>query len=158
MGKLNYLVIHCTATRAGEDVTQDQIRSWHTAPPPVGRGWKQVGYTDLFHLDGSIERMVENNEDDNVDPWEITNGVAGINSTSLHIVYAGGLDLNLKPTDTRTPQQKEALRRYVLEFVTRFKSVRVCGHYQFAPKDCPCFDVPLWLRSIGVPNKNIFTR
>ncbi len=42
-----------------------------------GRGWKQVGYTDLFHLNGGVERLVNNNEDANVDPWEVTNGASG---------------------------------------------------------------------------------
>lgn len=50
-----------------------------TAPVSEGgRGWKQVGYTDLFHLNGGVERLVDNNEDANVDPWEITNGAAGL--------------------------------------------------------------------------------
>ena len=85
------MVLHCTATPAGREVTGDDIRRWHTSPVSQGgRGWKQVGYTDLFHLDGSVERLVNNNEDMNVDPWEITNGAAGYNSVSRHIVYAGG--------------------------------------------------------------------
>ena len=54
-----------------------------------GRGWKQVGYTDLFHLNGGVERLVDNNEDAQVDPWEVTNGATGYNSVSRHIVYAG---------------------------------------------------------------------
>ena len=31
---------------------------------------------------------------DQVDSWEITNGVAGQNSVSRHVVYAGGVDAN----------------------------------------------------------------
>ena len=78
MGKLQYLVIHCTATPEGREVTSDEIRHWHTAPVSEGgRGWRQVGYTDMVHLDGTVERLVDNNEDGNVDPWEITNGAAG---------------------------------------------------------------------------------
>ena len=77
--ELQYLVIHCTATPAGREVTSVDIRAWHTAPTSAGgRGWKQVGYTDLFHLDGTVERLVENNEDGWVDNWEITNGAASI--------------------------------------------------------------------------------
>ena len=72
MAKLKYLVIHCTATPEGREVSAADIRRWHTSPAPAGRGWKQVGYTDLFHLDGRVERLVANNEDANVDPWEIT--------------------------------------------------------------------------------------
>ena len=109
--KLKCLVIHCTATPAGREVSADDIRRWHTSPVSQGgRGWKQVGYTDLFHLDGSVERLVKNNEDMSVDPWEVTNGAAGYNSVSRHIVYAGGVDANdvNKAVDTRTPAQKEA--------------------------------------------------
>ena len=57
MGKLKYLVLHCTATPEGREVTADEIRRWHTSAPPVGRGWKQVGYTDMIHLDGRVERL-----------------------------------------------------------------------------------------------------
>ena len=33
---------------------------------------------DLFHLNGGVERLVENNEDAQVDPWEVTNGAKDI--------------------------------------------------------------------------------
>lgn len=151
--KLKYLVIHCTATPAGREVSADDIRRWHTSPVSQGgRGWKQVGYTDLFHLDGSVERLVKNNEDMSVDPWEVTNGAAGYNSVSRHIVYAGGVDANdvNKAVDTRTPAQKEAMKRYVLDFHRRFPGVRIVGHNQLAAKACPSFDVSEWLESIGI--------
>ena len=82
---LQYLVIHCTATPEGREVSAADIRRWHTAPVSEGgRGWRQVGYTDLFHLDGTVERLVGNNEDAFVDPWEITNGAAGYNGVARH--------------------------------------------------------------------------
>lgn len=150
MAKLQYLVIHCTATPEGREVSAADIRRWHTSPAPVGRGWKQVGYTDLFHLDGRVERLVANNEDANVDPWEITNGATGYNSISRHIVYAGGCDAGMKPKDTRTAAQKEALRKYVFDFHARHPSVKIVGHNQLAAKACPSFDVAAWLLGIGI--------
>ena len=52
MARLQYLVIHCTATPEGREVTSAAIRHWHTDPVSKGgRGWKQVGYTDMIHLD-----------------------------------------------------------------------------------------------------------
>ena len=156
---LKYLVIHCTATPEGREVTAADIRRWHTSPAPAGRGWKQVGYTDMVHLNGKVERLVTNNEDANVDSWEVTNGVAGINSVSRHIVYVGGLAKDAKtPKDTRTQAQQDTLKKYVLDFVRRFPNVEVAGHNQFANKACPSFDVPAWLRSIGVLEKNIYTK
>ena len=153
---MKYLVIHCTATKAGREVSSDEIRRWHTDPVcKGGRGWKQVGYTDMIHLDGRVERLVRNNEDANVDPWEITNGASGYNAISRHIVYVGGVDANdvNKAKDTRTPAQKEALKRYVRDFHMRFPQVKIIGHNQVASKACPSFDVPKWLNEIGINQK-----
>lgn len=155
MAKLKYLVLHCTATPEGREVSSDEIRAWHTRPVcKGGRGWKQVGYTDLIHLDGAIERLVGNNEDANVDAWEITNGAKGYNSVSRHIVYAGGLASDGKTTkDTRTKEQKEAMEAYVKDFHQRFPDVTIIGHNEVAAKACPCFDVQEWLKAIGINNK-----
>ena len=148
---MKYLVIHCTATPEGREVSSADLRRWHTSPPPLGRGWKQVGYTDLVHLDGRIERLVDNNEDAQVDPWEVTNGAAGYNSISRHIVYVGGCDSAMKPKDSRTPEQREALKRYVEDFHERFPCIRIVGHHDLNPgKACPSFDVESWLREIGI--------
>lgn len=149
--KLKYLVIHCTATPEGREVSSDEIRRWHTAPlSKGGRGWKQVGYTDMIHLDGRVERLVANNEDANVDPWEITNGAAGYNRVSRHVVYVGGVTRQNIPRDTRTAAQREALKRYVLDFHKKHPDVEIVGHNQLAAKACPSFDVPKWLKEIGL--------
>ena len=152
MAELKRLVIHCTDTPEGRKVSSDDIRSWHTSPTSQGgRGWKQVGYTDVFHLDGTVERLVKNNEDANVDPWEITNGAKGYNSTSRHIVYVGGRAATSKtPKDTRTEEQKEAMKQYVLDFHRRHPDVAIVGHNALSNKACPSFDVPAWLREIGI--------
>lgn len=148
---MKYLVIHCTATPEGREVSGADIRAWHLSPPPKGRGWRQVGYTDLIHLDGRVERLVKNNEDMTVDPWEVTNGARGYNSVSRHVVYAGGCDKQLRPKDTRTMAQREALKRYVLDFHRRFPQVKIIGHKSLnAGKACPAFDVAKWLREIGI--------
>ena len=155
MRPVELLVIHCTATPRGREVTSAEIRRWHTSPPPAGRGWKQVGYTDMIHLDGSVERLARNNDDGFIDPWEVTNGAAGYNHKSRHIVYVGG---GLKTAeDTRTVSQKVALNKYVIDFIKRVPGVKVAGHYQLTTgKKCPSFDVPMWLRSLGVNPKNIY--
>lgn len=151
MAKLQYLVLHCTATPEGREVSAADIRRWHTSAPPRGRGWKQVGYTDMIHLDGKVERLVSNNEDANVDPWEITNGAKGYNSVSRHVVYVGGLASDAKtPKDTRTAAQLASMTAYVKDFHKRFPDVKIIGHNQVAAKACPSFNVPAWLRSIGI--------
>lgn len=133
-------------------MTSADIRRMHTAPVSEGgRGWKQVGYTDIIHLDGKVERLVANNEDANVDPWEITNGATGYNSVSRHVVYSGGMTKDMKaPKDTRTPAQRKAMEEYVRDFHRRFPTVKIIGHNEVAAKACPSFDVQAWLREIGL--------
>jgi hypothetical protein len=152
MATLKYLVLHCTATPEGREVSSADIKRWHTSPVSEGgRGWRQVGYTDLIHLDGKVERLVENNEDANVDPWEITNGAKGYNSVSRHVVYSGGLAKDGKtPKDTRTTAQKRAMEEYVKDFHKRFPGVRIIGHNEVAAKACPSFNVQTWLKEIGI--------
>lgn len=148
MGKLKRLVIHCTATKEGREVTGAEIRHWHTDPVSKGgRGWKQVGYSDLIHLNGGVENLVEYNEDDTVDPWEVTNGAAGYNGTSRHVVYVGGVASDGKTAkDTRTMAQKESLKKYVKTFLRQHPGAEVVGHNELTAKACPSFDVKKWLK------------
>lgn len=152
MAKLKYLFIHCTATPEGREVSSAEIRAWHTNPVRAGgRGWKQVGYTDMIHLNGDVERLVNNNEDDEVDNWETTNGAAGYNSVSRHVVYVGGVAKDRKtPKDTRTVEQEKALETYVKDFHRSFPEVKIRGHNEVAAKACPSFDVRRWLKKIGI--------
>lgn len=157
MAGMKYLVLHCTATPEGREVTSDEIRHWHTDPVKKGgRGWKQVGYTDMIHLDGKVERLVKNNEDAEVDPWEVTNGAKGYNTVSRHVVYVGGVSKDGKTAkDTRTEAQLKAMTAYVRDFHERFPQIRIVGHGELpgVKKACPSFDVAAWLRSIGIYQK-----
>lgn len=119
-----------------------------------GRGWRQVGYADMIHLDGRIENLVPYNEDENVDPWEITNGIMAANElydNARHILYVGGGT----GQDTRTEAQKISLIHKVKETIGRHPDILVMGHNQVDKTGCPGFKVPDWLRSIGVDEKNI---
>lgn len=147
--KLKYLVWHCTATPEGRFVGPDDIIRWHKAKPPQGRGWDRVGYSKLVMLDGTIHSFVDENDDDVVDPWEMTYGVAGINSISRHYCYVGGLDKDIfQPKDTRTQEQLISMRHLTKVFLLKYlhTEVEVKGHYHFAKKACPCFDVDEWLK------------
>lgn len=189
--KIKYLVLHCTATRAGQNISSDQIRQWHQGPcknadgtvrymgkdyaalsglPPEkiggisiyklqGRGWRQVGYSDMIHLDGTIENLVPYNNDDIVDPWEITNGQPGINKEARHVVYVGGLSADGKqPEDTRTKLQHAVLQGYVKKMIQLYPSIKVAGHNQFEKKACPSFSVVQWALGVGIDRKNIYDK
>ena len=158
MSRFQHLVIHCTATPAGRWVTPEEVLRWHTAKPPQGNGWSRVGYSDLILLDGTRHQFVKHDNDLEIDAFEITNGVKGINSISRHMCYVGGLSKDLKKAqDTRTPAQNETIKRIIYEVLAYAPDVLISGHNQWDTKACPSYNVPKWLREIGIPEKNIYT-
>jgi len=158
MPKLKFLVIHCTDTPEGREVTKADIKQWHI----VERGWHKMGYSDLIQLDGTLVQLHKFNQDNTVDNWEITNGAKGYNGISRHVVYAGGAS-NFKPKwakvyppkDTRTLSQMRTLETYVKYMILRHPNIKVIGHNQISNKACPSFNVGEWLNDIGIQQKNI---
>lgn len=159
MGKdLKYLVIHCLATPEGRNVTKQDIEQWHLKE----RGWSKVGYADFIHIDGTLENLISFNQDDKIDSWEISNGARGYNSIARHVAYVGGASSSKEhwmkyypPKDTRTKEQNYTLEQYVRFTILRNPNIKVIGHNQISNKSCPSFDVSIWLREIGISEKNI---
>lgn len=134
MRKIERIIIHCTATREGQDWSVEQIRKMHIQQ----NGWADIGYHYLIYRDGSVHtgRPVE----------KAGAHTAGYNATSIGVCYVGGCDKNLKPKDTRTPEQKKALISLIRELKSKYPNATIHGHREFAAKACPSFDVQKWLK------------
>lgn len=133
MRKIDKIIFHCSATPEGRDVKIDEIRRWHTSSiAKGGRGWKDIGYHYVIHLDGSVHKGRPE--------AQVGAHTKGQNANSIGVCYVGGLDKNGRPKDTRTAPQKETMLRMVEDFKRRFPGVHVYGHRDFAEKACPCFD------------------
>ena len=127
MRKINEIIVHCTATPAGRDVSAADIDLWHRR-----RGFRCIGYHYVVRLDGSIEQ----GRDENTVGAHCT----GHNASSIGVVYAGGLDSHGLPDDTRTPAQRQALRTLLARLRSRHPDATIRSHRDFAAKACPCFD------------------
>ncbi len=134
MRKINKIIVHCTATQEGKEISVDTIRKWH-----LKRGWSDIGYHYVISLDGltQVGRLIERSGAH----------TKRENKYSIGITYVGGVeaergeDGNWIAKDTRTDEQKKSL----LNLLTTLKSiygddVTIHGHSQFAAKSCPCFD------------------
>ncbi len=129
MRDINRIIVHCTATPEGRDVTVGEVRAWHLA-----RGWSDIGYHYLITLNGTVE--VGRPES------KVGAHVSGHNKDSIGIAYAGGMDKAYKnPKDTRTTEQKEALIWLIDELKRRYPGSTVHGHNEYSSKACPSFDV-----------------
>ena len=143
---LDYLMVHCTYTPAMRAVTKEDLKKWHIEE----RGWSRVGYSDMIHLDGSLENLIPYNQDDIIDTKEVSNGASGYNRIARHVVYVGG-----KGGDTRTDMQFTALAIYCRFTVLRHPKIKIIGHNQVSNKSCPSFDVPQFCKDIGLSSINI---
>jgi N-acetylmuramoyl-L-alanine amidase len=150
--RLQLLVLHCSATREGVPVSAAAIVRYHLQ----NRGWSRPGYSDIIELDGRLVNVRAYDDDDNVSPWEVTNGMLGqFNRNARHVCYVGGIDANKKAKDTRTAGQLATMQKYILDHIERHPAIVIIGHNAVQRKGCPCFNVPDYLRSIGVPERNI---
>jgi len=138
MRKINFIVLHCTATQPTATV-KAILGYWKNVLK-----WKNVGYHKLIQADGTVNTLASYEQ--------VTNGVAGYNSQSIHISYIGGIDKQGKPFDSRTPQQKESLLKLVKEAKELYPNAKVLGHKDFPKvnKACPSFSVEDFLKENNI--------
>ena len=126
MRKITKIIVHCTATHAGREVSVAEITLWHKA-----RGFRTIGYHYVVRLDGRI--LVGRDES------EAGAHCYGQNSCSIGVVYVGGLSAaDGSPADTRTQAQKAALKRLIAALKSRIPGAPVQTHREFEQKTCQC--------------------
>ena len=132
MRKINEIIIHCTATESGHDYSAKTIDQWHRA-----RGFNQIGYHFIIHLDGSIE---------NGRSIELAGAhCKGHNRHSIGIAYVGGLYCG-QPKNTMTAAQMQSLITLIQLLISKYFTInKVSGHNDYSHKACPCFDVSKFL-------------
>lgn len=142
MRTINCIVVHCSATREDAVLTPEALEAEHRR-----RGFRGTGYHYYIRKDGTTV---------GTRPIELVGAHArGHNAHSVGICYEGGLDAEGRVKDTRTPEQRAALRLLVAQLLKCFRDSYVCGHRDLSPdlngdgivepeewvKQCPCFDV-----------------
>lgn len=129
MRHIDKIILHCTATPEGRKTTVKEITAWHKA-----RGFRTIGYHYVIQLNGVISRCRPENQ--------MGAHCKGQNKNSIGISYVGGVEKDGKtPKDTRTPQQKHALRMLVETIQDNWPDSTIHGHYEFSSKDCPSFKI-----------------
>lgn len=145
--KTTKIICHCTANPEGQDVTMEAIHNGH-----LKRGFSGIGYHYIIDRYGNVH--VGRPED------TVGAHTEGQNSISIGVCYIGGLEnkpntayKDLKPKDTRTPEQKIAMYELLYYLLNKYPNATVHGHYEFANKACPSFKMEtlqreyhLWLQ------------
>ena len=137
MRKINKIIIHCTATPEGREVSKKDLYKWHVEE----RGWSDIGYHFFIDLNGDVHECR---------PIERTGAhTKGNNSDSIGIAYAGGMTKDMKSAkDTRNDKQKDALVDLLLQLKDTYGGV-IYGHRDFSSKECPSFDAKKEYKNIS---------
>lgn len=128
MRYIDKIIIHCSATKEGVDITASDIKIWH-----IDRGFSDIGYHYVIKLDGTIEKGRHDSR--------IGAHCRGENTKSIGICYVGGLDSNNKPKDTRTQAQNVALKALIFILKQDYPNAKIKGHNDYANKACHSFKI-----------------
>ena len=126
---IKYLPIHCAATPEGRNVTAAEIEKWDIAK------FGQKSYHHVVELSGKTVQSLSDKQKGA--------HVGGNNTGNIGICYIGGMDKDMKHAkDTRTDEQKKALKYLVDMYKERYPGIIVRGHRDWpnVKKDCPSFD------------------
>lgn len=131
---VDYLVVHCAATRASMDIGAAEIKAWHRK-----QGWLDIGYHHVIRRNGAVEPGR---------PEDRPGAHArGFNHVSIGICLAGGVGEDGKtPENNFTDAQFAALRQLLNDLIQRYPHAKIVGHRDLpnVNKACPSFDVKEW--------------
>ena len=125
---ITMIVIHCSAVRPDQTSSAAQIDTWHRKD----NHWKLgIGYHYVIRRDGTIESGRPE--------WMVGAHCVNHNAHSIGVCYEGGLDIRGQPDDTRTENQKAAMRWLLRQLHRSYPKAVILGHHDLNPqKDCPC--------------------
>ena len=136
MRDIKNIVLHCTATPPNTTV-ESILNYWKKV-----KGWTNPGYHFLIEASGKINNILPIEE--------VSNGVRGHNSNSIHISYIGGIDESGDAIDNRTPRQVLSQMQLLVELNEKFPNADILGHRDFkgVTKACPSFDARQFTKQI----------
>jgi N-acetyl-anhydromuramyl-L-alanine amidase AmpD len=134
MRQINKIIVHCAYTSPDMNIGVAEIDTWHRQ-----RGFRAIGYHYVINRQGGIEAGRSESE--------IGAHTIGHNSDSIGICLAGGKKADEpKPDSNFTWIQMNSLRGLVNSLLLKYPGAKVFGHRDFAPRDCPCFDVKEFMK------------
>lgn len=158
--ELQVMIVHTSAEPEGRDTKACQLVDYFKRPKSKGgKGWDRCGYNDVIELSGKIVNTVPYDEDSVVTFKEVSYGACEYNYIGRNVCYIGGMNrAYTAPKNTLTKAQDSALAVYLFHFLELHPRAWIIGHNQLVAKACPSFDVPIWLRNHGFPEKNIYKK
>ena len=125
---IKLLVVHCSDTDNGEDLSASDIHKMH-----LNFGWNGIGYHKVICRSGKVENG-------RPEYW-IGAHVKGKNDVSLGVCLIG--------RDDFTKLQFSSLEAVLREWKSLYPDAKILGHRDTGntSKTCPNFDIGVWCKS-----------
>lgn len=162
---INYIVVHASATPPSQDIGFKEIDDMHRARTyrtrsGKTRNWSGCGYHLIIRRDG-VPEMGRSLQTKGAHV-----GGVGHNHDSWGICMIGGVTEDGKPDDNYTALQMNTLELLIRGLLHRAPNAEVVGHRDLSRdlngdgvidkedwmKDCPCFYVVDWWKSVASGN------
>ena len=162
MKKIDYLIIVTTDTATGTPHSKaDLIRHHTTSQKLGGLGLTRPRIDDMITTEGELVNIIPEQHISEIDLWNISLGENPLLGQAKYVAYVGGRTKdNSKPWDTRTDEQVKALITYVHYHILKHPQIKIIGLNQipaYKGVDMPCFNVPRWLKKLGIAVNNKYT-
>jgi hypothetical protein len=138
--EIRLIVVHHSASPT--TTTAKQIARWHSAPKPIGRGWRLgTGYHRVIEGDGGIldGRKIQ---------WRGAHA-KGANTGSVGVCVVGD---NTKASQRWTSRQEDALAVLLTHLCRVYPMARVAGHRDLPGQQtvCPGLSIRAWAKAHGL--------
>ena len=126
--KISLLVVHCSDTENGQNLSAIDIHKMH-----LGFGWDGIGYHKIIQRSGKVENG-------RPEYW-IGAHVKGKNKISLGVCLIG--------KNKFTKKQFKSLERVLRKWKMEYPNAKILGHKDTGDtnKTCPNFDVVTWSKN-----------
>lgn len=127
MRKIDFIVVHYTATYPEKNPTVSEIDSWHRKA-----GSREFGYH--WYIDRQAKLFEGRPEE------QLGAHVRGHNHNTIGVCWAGGLDHQTganKGVWNPTSAQEAQLLTTIRDIKTRYPNARVVGHKDLVATECP---------------------
>ena len=126
---IDYVVVHCSETKATDD-----LRACDLNDMALRRGYSGIQYHIVVGRDGKVEMGRDFSK------WGIACSSPNMDYISIALCYVGGKDDEGNMADTRTPEQKVALRAVLTTLKSIWPNAAITGHSNHDSVECPGFD------------------
>lgn len=143
MRKVNWVIIHQSASNVKSHDNIETVRQWH-----LDRNFSDIGYHYFINKNGEVFKGRD--EEKAGAHVKVAGSNKSHNKDSIGICLSGKGDKE-HPETHPTIFQKKSLEILLIDICSRYElqKIDILGHSDLEPTECPGFELSTWLSSLN---------